>query len=224
MTFHKTFILGFFLIPTFIFAQTESQKLALKKMIETEKAFAQTSLDKGTKNAFLEFLGKDSMLYKQNINFAQYEELGKLVYGALKSFCAGKKAGDQIFETVDPPILNKHLTSLMSGLSAKVFRTFNASITLEKELPDAASMSGLSLQEKLNLYNTANRQVAILCNHQRTVSKAAETMFENLNEKLTTMKDQTGQLIEYVRVLRMYANCVLTLENSFFELIALVLL
>ena len=112
----------------------------------------------------------------------------------------------------------------MSGLSAKVFRTFNASITLEKELPDAASMSGLSLQEKLNLYNTANRQVAILCNHQRTVSKAAETMFENLNEKLTTMKDQTGQLIEYVRVLRMYANCVLTLENSFFELIALVLL
>ena len=84
----------------------------------------------------------------------------------------------------------------MSGLSAKVFRTFNASITLEKELPDAAAMVGMNLQEKLNLYNTANRQVAILCNHQRTVSKAAETMFENLNEKLTTMKDQTGQLIE----------------------------
>jgi DNA topoisomerase I len=104
----------------------------------------------------------------------------------------------------------------MSGLSAKVFRTFNASITLEKELPDAASMSGLSLQEKLNLYNTANRQVAILCNHQRTVSKAAETMFENLNEKLTTMKDQTGQLIEYVHVLLLYANSVLTPDTLFF--------
>lgn len=158
----------------------------------------------------LEFLGKDSMLYKQNINFAQYEDLGKLVYAALKSFCAGKKAGDQIFETVDPPILNKHLTSLMSGLSAKVFRTFNASITLEKELPDASAMVGMNLQEKLNLYNTANRQVAILCNHQRTVSKAAETMFENLNEKLTTMKDQTGQLIEYVHHISSFCTCVIS--------------
>ncbi len=63
MTFYKTFILGFLLFPTFIFAQTESQKLALKKMIETEKGFAQTSLDKGTKNAFLEFLGKDAIVF-----------------------------------------------------------------------------------------------------------------------------------------------------------------
>jgi DNA topoisomerase I len=143
----------------------------------------------------LEFLGKDSMLYKQNINFAQYEDLGKLVYAALKSFCSGKKPGDQIFETVDPSNLNKHLTSLMKGLTAKVFRTFNASITLEKELPEASALAGLSIQEKLSLYNAANRQVAILCNHQKTVSKAAETMFENLNEKLATMKDQREQLI-----------------------------
>lgn len=146
----------------------------------------------------LEFLGKDSMLYKQNINFAQYEDLGKLVYGCLKTFCAGKKPGDQIFETVDPTLLNKHLTSLMKGLSAKVFRTFNASITLEKELPEAATIQGLSIQEKLGLYNSANRQVAILCNHQKTVSKAAETMFENLNEKLAQMKDQREKLIKYV--------------------------
>ena len=144
----------------------------------------------------LEFLGKDSMLYKQNINFSQYEELGKQVYGCLKSFCAGKNPGDQIFETVDPALLNKHLTSLMKGLTAKVFRTFNASITLEKELPEASALIGLNIQEKLGLYNSANRQVAILCNHQKTVSKAAETMFENLNEKLTQMKDQREKLIQ----------------------------
>lgn len=39
----------------------------------------------------LEFLGKDSMLFRQNINFAQYEEIGKMVYNCLKSFCAGKR-------------------------------------------------------------------------------------------------------------------------------------
>lgn len=65
MAFHKTFILGLLLLPTFVFSQTESQKSALKKMIETEKAFAQTSLDKGTKNAFLEFLGKDAIVFNQ---------------------------------------------------------------------------------------------------------------------------------------------------------------
>jgi ketosteroid isomerase-like protein len=62
MTFHKSFILVLLFVPTFIFAQTESQKSALKKMIETEKAFAQNSLDKGTKNAFLEFLSKDAIV------------------------------------------------------------------------------------------------------------------------------------------------------------------
>jgi ketosteroid isomerase-like protein len=63
MTFHKKFIFGLLLMPTFIFAQTESQKSALKKMIETEKSFAQTSLEKGTKNAFLEFFGKDAIVF-----------------------------------------------------------------------------------------------------------------------------------------------------------------
>ena len=83
----------------------------------------------------------------------------------------------------------------MKGLTAKVFRTFNASITLEKELPDVSALEGLSIQEKLGLYNAANRQVAILCNHQKTVSKATEIMFENLQEKLGTMKEQREQLI-----------------------------
>lgn len=63
MTFYKTLIVGFFLIPTVAFSQTESQKSALKKMIETEKAFAETSLNRGTKNAFLTFLGKDAIVF-----------------------------------------------------------------------------------------------------------------------------------------------------------------
>jgi DNA topoisomerase-1 len=144
----------------------------------------------------LEFLGKDSMLYKQNINFAQHGDLGKLVYGNLKKFCRKKGPTDDVFDTLSPSVLNKHLTSLMKGLTAKVFRTFNASITLERELPTAASLEGLSIQDKVIQYNAANRQVAILCNHQKTVSKAAEAMFENLNEKLATLKSQRDELLK----------------------------
>jgi DNA topoisomerase-1 len=144
----------------------------------------------------LEFLGKDSMQYKQNIEFQRFGEVGELVFGCLRSFCAGKKLSDEVFETLTPPVLNKHLNSLMPGLTAKVFRTYNASVTLESELPSAESLHGLSVQEKVLQYNAANRQVAILCNHQKTVSKAAETMFEGLNEKLSVLNKQRDDMKE----------------------------
>lgn len=149
-----------------------------------------------SKEIELEFLGKDSMLFKQTINFALYGDLGLQVYSCLRSFCSKKGPSDDVFEYLKPEILNKHLHSLMPGLTAKVFRTFNASITLEKELPDADALRGLSIQDKVLQYNAANRQVAILCNHQKTVSKAAETMFENLNEKLETLKKQQREMTE----------------------------
>ena len=147
----------------------------------------------------LEFKGKDSMLYKQTINFAspQYGDLGKKVYHCLKSFCAGKDEEDDVFETLNPTILNKHLTSLMKGLSAKVFRTYNASVTLEAELPESKDLVGLTIQEKVAKYNAANREVAILCNHQKTVSKATEVMFESLHGKLETLQKQRRELIKY---------------------------
>lgn len=153
----------------------------------------------------LEFLGKDSMQYKQTIDFADHGDLGKQVYKCLKAFCSGKSGPDEIFETLSPTVLNKHLTSLMPGLTAKVFRTFNASVTLEKELPTEEDLSGLTIVEKVNRYNDANRQVAILCNHQKTVSKAAETMFENLNEKLELLNRQKTELSTYVN---WYTVCI----------------
>lgn len=36
-------------------------------------------------------------------------------------------------------ILNKHLQELMDGLTAKVFRTYNASITLQQQLKELTS-------------------------------------------------------------------------------------
>ena len=150
----------------------------------------------GSHEIELEFLGKDSMLFKQTINFAEerFGELGRLVYGRLKNFCAGKSVGAQVFDEINPSVLNKHLSSLMPGLSAKVFRTYNASVTLENTLPSSEEISALSIQEKLQRYNDANRQVAILCNHQKTVSKATETMFENLRGKLDTLSEQKAEL------------------------------
>jgi DNA topoisomerase-1 len=58
----------------------------------------------------------------------------------------------------------------MEGLTAKVFRTYNASSTLQQEL-NKVNVTGLTMEEKLEKYDEANKQVAILCNHQKTVGK-----------------------------------------------------
>ena len=150
----------------------------------------------------LEFLGKDSMLYKQTIDFgaAMYNDnngMGLQVYDNLKSFCKKKKPADQVFQDLNPTILNNHLKQFMDGLSAKVFRTYNASKTLQDELmkhEELNAWKSLSVTEMVTEYNSANREVAILCNHQRSVSKAQETQLETIGTKLETLKKQKKQL------------------------------
>jgi DNA topoisomerase I len=71
----------------------------------------------------------------------------------------------------------------MKGLTAKVFRTYNASITFQQQLDSGTPEEG-SVQEKLNAYNHANRMVAILCNHHRTVPKTHETSMEKMKDKV----------------------------------------
>ncbi len=82
---------------------------------------------------------------------------------------APKKVGDDIFDRLDPSVLNKHLQNYMPGLTAKVFRTYNASKTMDDQL--ALIPNEGTVAEKLVKFNAANRAVAILCNHQKTVSK-----------------------------------------------------
>lgn len=42
----------------------------------------------------------------------------------------------------------------------------------------------MTVPEKLLAYNRANRAVAILCNHQRSVPKSHEKSMETLKEKI----------------------------------------
>eukprot|EP00980_Cylindrotheca_fusiformis_P016400 scaffold4887_cov118-Cylindrotheca_fusiformis.AAC.10 len=150
----------------------------------------------------LEFLGKDSMLYKQTIDFgaAIYNDdngMGTKVYDNLKGFCSKKSATDEVFDAINPTMLNNHLKRFMDGLSAKVFRTYNASKTLQDELRKTEATAGwnrLTPAEKVVEYNSANREVAILCNHQRSVSKAQETQLEAIGNKLETLKKQRKTL------------------------------
>lgn len=80
-------------------------------------------------------------------------------------------------------MVNKYLTSYMDGLTAKVFRTYNASWTFVQQLKDTPKDA--SVADKILAYNRANRLVAVLCNHQRSVSKGHSVAMEKMTDKVS---------------------------------------
>uniref|UniRef100_A0A8R1XQI3 DNA topoisomerase I n=1 Tax=Onchocerca volvulus TaxID=6282 RepID=A0A8R1XQI3_ONCVO len=136
-----------------------------------------------------DFLGKDSIRYYNKV------PVEKRVFKNLKLFMENKSGNDDLFDRLDTASLNKYLQSLMPGLTAKVFRTYNASITLQQQL-EKLTKDDSTPPELLLCYNRANRQVAILCNHQRAVPKSHEKSMENLETKIKTKKAELKEAKE----------------------------
>lgn len=95
--------------------------------------------DAGENMVTFKFLGKDSMLYHKTV------EVLPIVYKLMKKFTLrdqDKVKGDgavpkpkdpktDIFDSINSSRLNDYLKTHMPDLSAKVFRTYNASHTLQ---------------------------------------------------------------------------------------------
>ncbi|KAJ0965178.1 hypothetical protein J5N97_026316 [Dioscorea zingiberensis] len=140
-----------------------------------------------------DFLGKDSIRYFNTV------EVELPVYRAIGDFQTAKKSngdkkgdGDDLFDLLDTSKLNAHLKELMPGLTAKVFRTYNASITLDDML-NKETKDG-TVPEKIAVYQHANKEVAIICNHQRSVSKSHDAQMSRLNDKIDDLKSQQEEL------------------------------
>lgn len=132
------------------------------------------------------FLGKDSIRYENKV------EVELPVYKAIKQFQTGKRGSDDLFDMLDTNKLNAHLKELMPGLTAKVFRTYNASITLD-EMLNRGTKEG-NVAEKIVVYQHANKEVAIICNHQRSVSKSHSQQMSRLNEKISELQGMLKEL------------------------------
>ncbi|OKL59479.1 DNA topoisomerase 1 [Talaromyces atroroseus] len=130
-----------------------------------------------------DFLGKDS------IRFYDEVEVDPQVFKNLKIFKKEpKKVGDEVFDRLTTSALNKHLSNYMPGLTAKVFRTYNASYTFATLLKDMKAEG--SVGEKVKQYNDANRKVAILCNHKRTVTAGHANQMEKLGDRIKGLRYQ----------------------------------
>lgn len=140
-----------------------------------------------------DFLGKDSIRYFNTVEveLAVYKAIGEF-HTARKNDGRKKAEGDDLFDLLDTSKLNAHLKELMPGLTAKVFRTYNASITLDDML-NKETKDG-NVLEKVAVYQIANKEVAIICNHQRTVSKSHEAQMSRLDVKIDELKVQRKEL------------------------------
>ncbi|KAI9887045.1 MAG: DNA topoisomerase 1 [Watsoniomyces obsoletus] len=134
-----------------------------------------------------DFLGKDSIRFYQEI------EIDEQVFKNLKIFKKEPKVeGDEIFDRLKTTQLNKHLSDYMPGLTAKVFRTYNASWTMAEELRKMKSTG--TIADKLKDYTEANRRVAILCNHKRTIPASHEGAMEKLGNQIKGLKYQKWRI------------------------------
>lgn len=134
-----------------------------------------------------DFLGKDS------IRFYSEVEVDRQVFKNLIIFKKPpKKDGDDIFDRLTTSALNAHLQKYMTGLTAKVFRTYNASFTMSKLLQEMKSHG--SIAEKVKDYNDANRKVAILCNHKRTVGAGHQNQMEKMEDRIKGLKYQQWRI------------------------------
>ena len=154
-----------------------------------------------------DFLGKDS------IRFYQEVQVDTQVFKNLKIFKKDpKKPGDDLFDRLDPSILNKYFQEFMPGLTAKVFRTYNASKTMQDQI-DLIPNEG-TVNEKVVAFNAANREVAILCNHQRTIPKAHQAGVQKINEKIEEM---IWQKIKLKRIMLQLDKTMKKKELEYFE-------
>ena len=135
----------------------------------------------------LDFLSKDSIRYTNKF------QINKEIYDNLKLFIRNKKSNDNLFDKIKPDDINKYLQEFMSGLTSKVFRTYNASSLFQKELNNInVNFDNLSENDKTNLllneYNKANAKVALLCNHQKKVSKNFNSNIDKISNRKKELK------------------------------------
>ena len=132
-----------------------------------------------------DFLGKDSVRWQEAI---PAEGLDKQFHDNLKELIANKKDDQEIFDGITSRHVNAYYSTLVKGLSAKVFRTYLASSVVSKYLRDHANIKSESNMKKIFHAKMANLDSAIMCNHKRTIPKNFEQSLQKKKDTLSNVK------------------------------------
>ena len=141
----------------------------------------------------LDFLGKDSVPYYNKLT------VEPIIYKNLQLFIKGKNKNEQIFDKITSNDINKYLQSFMKDLTAKLFRTFNASNLFQKELKKIRKKyegnQNIDMETLIIEFNKANLMVAEKLNHQKDVKKKSNnTQLDRLDEQIKKAKSKLRKL------------------------------
>jgi len=132
-----------------------------------------------------DFLGKDSVRWRETI---PAEGLDKQLHDNLKELIANKKNTQEIFHGITSRHVNAYYSTLVKGLTAKVFRTYLASSVVSKYLRNHDNIKSESNMKKLFHAKMANLDSAIMCNHKRTIPKNFEQSLQKKKDTLSNVE------------------------------------
>ena len=128
-----------------------------------------------------DFLGKDSVRWQETVPAQGHD---KQFHENLKKIIQNKKPKDDIFDGITSRHVNVYYSSIVKGLTAKVFRTYLATNVVKNYLKEHDNLKGKTPNEKLHHAKLANLEAAIMCNHKRTIPKTFEQALEKKRDTL----------------------------------------
>ncbi len=129
-----------------------------------------------------DFLGKDSVRWQETVPAIGHD---KQFHENLKKIIQNKKPKQDIFDAITSRHVNAYYSSIVKGLTAKVFRTYLATNVVKNYLKEHDNLKGKTPNEKLYHAKLANLEAAVMCNHKRTIPKTFE---QSLQKKRDTLK------------------------------------
>jgi DNA topoisomerase-1 len=131
------------------------------------------------------FLGKDSVPHIFKV------KLPENVIRNLKEFAGNAKS--TLFDGVRSKHVSEFLDEVIIGLSAKVFRTYYASETVETKLEKTPVKPEDPEYVKKYAATIANLEAAKICNHRRTISKTWQASLEKKKDRLKALKNRAKE-------------------------------
>jgi len=171
----------------------------------------------------LDFLGKDSIRYCKKI------AVSTNIYNNINLFIQNKNKKEQLFDLINTSTINNYLNSLMPKLTAKVWRTYNASYLFQKELDKIKPEKLLKINETdklkylISLFNQANTEVALLCNHQKNISSNLDEQVNKLNKRIKELikkkkkykknKEKSFKINSKIKLLKIKKDTKMKMKN-----------
>ena len=145
-----------------------------------------------TSNAIeFDFLGKDCVRWQETLKAVGDD---KQFQKNLKKLIEKKKPNEEIFHNITSRDVNKYFSGIVKGLTAKVFRTYQATTVVKDYLMEHDNIKGKTANEKLYHAKMANLEAAKMCNHKRTIPKTFDQVLEKKRDTIKNAeKDQPSK-------------------------------